>query len=202
MSQNLCPYVLASSAQIWLPIFFNAILVFIVGWQAWIYHRQWKIMREQLEHSKEIHQLSERAWIVLKSAALKHPIKVGEAPEISIIFTNTGRTPASNANFKTWVHIADSHTPADKLHRPDLPGRPSQGVIPPGMLFSQNIAPRITLTDQTMQRLTREEQQFYLYGLVEYHDIFDHSWMTAFCLTLNIGTGTLFDICPDGNYLR
>jgi hypothetical protein len=166
--------------QLLVPSIFSIAILLVVVWQAIIYKRQWEVMQKQLAQAKAIQESSDRAWIVVKGAALKKPIKVGERAAAKVLFTNTGKTPAQETVTLTWIVISKP-TPKEKLERTDISER-SSGTHAPGVEYEADIETQDALTREEVDALISDSYRLYVYGTISYDDVFGHHWTDDFCL--------------------
>jgi len=130
--------------------------------------------------------------------------KINE-PGIVIIWKNTGQTPA--ANVISWANIAVIPlTDEDKLIVPPLKNV-FANHLGAGGTGNKSIWYGRALTDEEIGALKAGEKGIYVFGRIEYFDIFDRWRWTAFRVAY-VGQfpppkqGVTFSVCVKGNDAR
>jgi len=107
---------------------------------------------------KRAHQMAERAWVRVQSATIIGPLVQHNVPKATILFHNTGRSPALTANIRLVMTIWISNKLPDWDMPPKLTTDPeSVGVIGPGSVVSQPISLMTPLTDRQGMYLERKD---------------------------------------------
>jgi hypothetical protein len=152
-------------------------------------------MKEALRETRISRELENAAFVGIKSAKLDEPLHVGPWQKITIIIIDSSRSPAFNLNVKQdWALQAKE--PSDLTPRsPDQPAR--KGTVTPGVDSAIHFwIPN--LTSQDVDDVTNFRKLIYLFGKIEYDDIFGKHHWTSFCLSHHPTTQDL-DVCVNGN---
>jgi hypothetical protein len=133
-----------------VPSIFSLAIFSVVFWQSFIYRRQWQVMQEQLNQSRESREASDRPWVLVKGASLNVPIQAGKPIVPTITFVNSGKTPASRCNI-IWHTAITNETAVDKFPS-DVPGYtittpPSGGILAPNVDANAS-SPPVTLSQE------------------------------------------------------
>jgi hypothetical protein len=118
---------------------------------------------------KRAHQMAERAWVRVQGATIVGPLIQHNVPRATILFHNTGRSPA----LTTSIRLVMTVWPSNKLPDWEMPPKlttdaESVGVIDPGSIVSRS--------------LERKDWFIVVLGVVSYSDIFDNLHETNLCL--------------------
>ena len=148
-------------------IVFMAVVTQIV-----IYKKQWHAMRDTLSEMKTSRELTNRAWIGVKS------IEIEENPDggIKIIaaFLNSGATPAN-------VTIQLKGEPRTEPPPDDITIGPFQDEGSHLALFP-NVEHRTSIARlPALPLFNNPREAWYIYGRLDYEDIFGHPHVTRFC---------------------
>ena len=132
---------------------------------------------------KRAHQMAERAWVRVQGATIIGPLVQHNVPKATILFHNTGRSPALTTNIRLVMTVWISSKLPDWEMPPKLTTHPeSVGVIGPGSVVSQSLSLMRPLTDEQGMYLERKDWFIVILGLVSYSDIFDNLHETKLCL--------------------
>lgn len=137
-----------------------------------------------------------RAWVTVKGAELAE-IKEGQQITAKIIFRNSGKTPAMEVAIYNNINLFGQVVP-DPMPNGTYDGRISKAVIGPDSDFGSFITEKEILTAQELQEIVHRKANIYLYGRVDYRDIFHCQRYTEYCLVNKIGTLN-FDACEKHN---
>jgi len=145
---------------------------------------EWRSLRNGQEELRRIQQLGERAYVVVKGAA-EQP-KAGDPKWDAVVVTsiNTGRTPALNGQFEFVLEHRDTPVPEGTvMNQRDWSGHSI--VFPPSLEISTRVGMIETGADGNSAGATSGN---YVYGLIEYDDVFKvHHW-TKFCFVQAAGS--------------
>jgi hypothetical protein len=142
---------------------------------------------------------AQRAYITVKSISMTKFI-VGEPVEVTIIFVNSGNTPAYKVN--TYSRGGPREEPfrfsvAEIKHEGSQHGTHSKGILAPlGDTTTQVFSSGFPLTDDGL-KLTKTKP-YHAWGVVFYQDIFKRDRWTQFCYVWRPDEGG-FHICPECN---
>ncbi len=129
---------------------------------------------KSLNATIEQFHLEQRAWVSIKSVMVTKPFSKTESAEMTVNFTNTGKTPALNCGV-TKKAVSFS---ADKLQFMPVP-KPFKSVVAPGSEDATflNVPPVPEIADAIAQHSVT----VYLGIVIEYDDIFGKHHSTKFC---------------------
>lgn len=161
------------------------------------------VAEQSLKMARETAHNDLRAWVVLQTVALESPVKVGEKPTVTIQFTNTGKTPGSNARLQAFFARLPANSPESSLPKPQTVST-SVAVIAPGLPIWHHLTFATELTDEIIRSFDDRETQLYVYGTITYDIINNEHGALDFCAVFNpaIANRISFDACPYGNQIR
>jgi hypothetical protein len=132
---------------------------------------------------KRAHQMAERAWVRVQGATIIGPLIQHQVPRATILFQNTGRSPALTTNIRLVMTVWTSNKLPDWDMPPKLTTDAERlGVIGPGSVVSQPLALMTPLTDEQGMYLERKDWFMVILGVVSYSDMFDNLHETKLCL--------------------
>jgi hypothetical protein len=132
---------------------------------------------------KRAHQMAERAWVRVQGATIVGPLIQHNIPTATILFHNTGRSPALTTNIRLVMTVWTSNKLPDWEMPPKLTNdAESVGVIGPGSVVSQPLSLITPLTDEQGMYLERKDWFIVILGVASYSDIFDNLHETKLCL--------------------
>jgi hypothetical protein len=143
-----------------------------------------------LDATVEQFHLDQRAWVGPVEAAPPQfevgggrvYIKSGEGPRFSFVVSNTGKTPALHYQIEVASHV---YQDSEKFV-PDYPKpitKPTVGVLLPGVKAGVETSPSEgKATDWHVNELRSGRSIFYVYGRIDYQDVFHDIHKTTFCV--------------------
>jgi len=132
---------------------------------------------------KRAHQAAERAWVKVQDATIVGPLVQHNVPRATILFRNTGRSPALTTSIRLVMTVWTSNKFPDWEMPPKLTtDAESVGAIDPGSVVSQALSLMTPLTDEQGMHLERKDWFIVILGAVSYLDIFDNPHETELCL--------------------
>lgn len=132
---------------------------------------------------KRAHQMAERAWVRVQGATITGPLIQHNVPRATILFQNTGRSPALTTHIRLVMTVWISNKLPDWEMPPKLTTDAERiGVIGPGSVVSQPLSLMTPLTDEQGMYLERKDWFIVILGVVSYSDIFDNPHETKLCL--------------------
>ena len=132
---------------------------------------------------KRTHQTAERAWVRVQDATIVGPLIQHNVPRATIIFQNTGRSPALTTTIRLVMTVWTSNKLPDWEMPPKLTTDAERiGVMDPGSVVSQALSLMTPLTDEQGMHLERKDWFIVILGVVSYSDIFDNPHETKLCL--------------------
>jgi hypothetical protein len=144
-------------------------------------------------------EIAQRAWVY----ATVHPgtpdhFGAGKPLDIRVTFKNTGRTPALKvraATYRTTIptEVSSIFVLPDRVYA--AKGYVSQGTIDPDSTRYADLV--YSLTEEDVRRIDHIEVRIYVYGRIEYEDVFGTPRWTTFCTFLLPGGD--FALCNKNN---
>ena len=132
---------------------------------------------------KRAHQTTERAWVKVQDATIVGPLIQHNVPRATILFHNTGRSPALKTSIRLVMTVWTSNTLPDWEMPPTLTTDAKHvGIIEPGSVVSQPLSLMTPLTDEQGIHLERKDWFIVALGVVSYSDIFGNPHETKLCL--------------------
>lgn len=169
--------------------------------------------KSALDTSVEAMRLDQRAWIGIPEIVVNSPLHTSESISykgLSLVFRNTGKTPAINSYISFMlVSSAESEPPFDfdkavtgKDDRRDqnyiLQPKKAYGIFAPGAVHTVVVSPPAVHRGQGNLR------RIYILGKTTYRDVFPGTpeRMTKFCFTYQqFFPEYAFVPCPEGNWM-
>ena len=158
---------------------------------------------DALKQSQKALLVEQRPWVYVSALNLK-PLIAGDPFTVEVWYRNDGKTPAEALGGAVFMYI----TPVPVSHLEDGPGQPQNklGMIFPGIVYGPSV---LTSTMSGGSRIVDEKDValfkaeppllwVYVYGRIEYGDVFTGKHATSFCGFSN-GSNT-FRGCPKGVY--
>lgn len=141
-----------------------------------------------------------RAYVTVTEAGIDH-VEAGRQPKVRLVLKNSGQTPAHHVTLWLTASERPRPTPADAFAPPDFSELPPQSKSP--------IAagePKVAdldmgeLAPEFMSMFHEGRAMIYVYGAINYTDIFGDCWYTTFRMYYDHtrGAGQL-GACPEGN---
>ena len=160
-------------------------------------------MEEQSLTMKEQLVIGERAWVTVEKVSFEefNEFNGGDKITVFIKIINAGKTPAFNTIVKvevnfidpSWLLDSDSDTLTPGVTEiPIRVGRrgPSTTVIGPNGEREGTITWSGVLTDDIIKLAKEEKMPLYVWGVVEYKDVFEIDRKFHFCFSNNLNTST------------
>jgi hypothetical protein len=146
---------------------------------------QLKAFREQttiLDRQTEILQTQTindvRAWVTVKKA-YHAPFKEGERAKVRIVLANSGHSPALAVVVKTELELRDNEPPTPLPFR-EISKAKSKSVIGPEVFQSISISSQQPMTKQAIDIISSQNKRIYVWGRIEYVDIFKRHSLPSF----------------------
>lgn len=140
-----------------------------------------------------------RAWVTVKGAEIIE-LKEGKPVTAKIIFRNSGQTPALDVTIRSNINIFGQSLP-DPMPYIGYTGLTSRTVIGPDIEVGSIITKKEILTTQEAQAILHRKAAIYVYGRVDYRDIFNYKRFTEYCMVNKAGTLN-FDACEKNNVAK
>ena len=166
----------------WFLIICNFGILIFLGYQT-------LILQSQLT-------LSQRAWVTVKNITLSE-LKEGKPITSKFNFFNSGNSPASKVSIYSFMKTRNTPVPEPMEPIPDEV-RESVSIIGSQSEFYGTLISKEILTTEAIQEISSGKVNIYVWGVVDYEDIFGSSHRTKFCFK-NFDGGTIFSACPNNN---
>ena len=155
--------------------------------QAWIFRTQanrlketigeMKVATQSTKTSVDSYKLAERAWVshvkveTIEFTGSTVPGVVGPVDGVAFIlkWTNAGRTPSINTMLFREGAVVAKTAAVPTFERPPDDSEQRAAPLVPGQKVT---SPPFPITEETVERLKRRECRVFIYGLVEYDDVF------------------------------
>ena len=132
---------------------------------------------------RNTHQSAERAWVTVQKATIVGPLIANNVPRATILFQNSGRSPALTTKIRLLMIVWTSSKLPDWEMPPILTAdAESVGVIGPGSVVSQGLYLMTPLSEEQGVHLERKDWFIVTLGVVSYVDIFGNPHETKLCL--------------------
>lgn len=149
-------------------------------------------------------RLEQRAWvgpILVKPPEYKNQdgklvyVKEGEPIKCGLVIKNSGNTPAKRVEYSIVVQtLKCPEEPTIK----ESTGKKDITLLQPNMTISTSYPPITGVSKMDIEKLEKEIDRLYMYGIVRYEDIFNIEHWTKFCLYLSPNL-TTFSLCQNNN---
>jgi hypothetical protein len=183
-----------------LALLLVALVQACVYWsQRGIMRQQWQAMQEGLAETRKAMRYGQSAYITVQGIEITQFV-VGQPIEVTVIFTNSGITPAYDVNFYSrGGPRSDPFTfsASDIVNDAFQHGVFSQGILAPhGGTTKQIFGSRFPLDEQGIELI--RTKPYHAWGVVFYQDIFKRDRWTQFCYRWRPDI-RVFEICADCN---
>jgi len=204
-----------------VPSIFSGLVLAAILLQAYIYEKQWRSMQASIDETRRNREIEYRAYVVVKSAGVvpQQNLPLGA---ITITTFNSGRTPGVGkikAIFRPLQDSPPEDFPVDINEQQSriifaplvdvntrvslLPiERPnpilSPGTAQPKAKTGPPPAPPALAVPADMQIATPDRWEYYVFGYIEYTDIFNKTHWTKFCV-YNVPGSDRWSFCPTFN---
>jgi hypothetical protein len=146
--------------------------------------------------NRELFQVSERARVFIKNIELTPP-QASQELKVQVTVENFGKTPANQMEAYGNVQVRDSALPQNPQDEPAFPTRPrSSAVLMPSDTVGLPILGRRPLTGQEVDAINSGASLLYVFGHLEYLDVFGQRHETRFCSQYNPQFPQRLNICP------
>jgi len=143
-------------------------------------------------------RLDQRAWIGFKGFRDLH-LEIGKPPSVTIVFVNTGKTPAVGARISSYIEYVPPHN-SPSQQAPGSIDEASNAIIHPGQeTWSVLNKSDFLLTSAIADAIALRTGNLYVRTVITYDDIFAKHHATHYC---GIASRDLTSIgsCANGNY--
>lgn len=176
----------------WLLVGFTGVLAWYTIQLVDVTTKQSKIVQAQAEISQKMLDAAdisfkdqERAYVWVKSITIPDGIDIDEGQHIkvNVNLVNSGRTPATRYRFFRYITFGSNAERTIKTMSIPKNAVPLNGVIGPGEgHFGTAISDIIDKS--TAEKFHKEMITIYIYGVIQYYDIFNRYHETGFCQVL------------------
>jgi hypothetical protein len=209
-------------AAIWIPVLLSAVSLII----AWTYSRyeksQWESMQASNEEVRRNRELEYRAYVTVKTVRFVPRTDIPQFGDIIVTEFNSGRTPGTGKIVGTMSILAEPPADNAPLPQPEFQSTivfaPLVDVNTPVGMFpvrqstdtplpaSQQRQPERSRPDKAKPQAPVKEEgvnilegkKIYIYGRIDYTDIFRKTRWTKFCFVNTPGTEA-WSFCPTYN---
>jgi hypothetical protein len=130
-------------------------------------------------------RLSQRAWVGIRNVRWVPPLTSSNIqPSIELELENRGSSPALNVRLTFHLELSRNRMDESNLREGDKDGC-AEKPIPPGASFSCWRHVDHALTDAEMRDLRNRLIHIYVFGVLEYEDIFGQKHATEWALEFN-----------------
>lgn len=160
--------------------------------------------KEQLGITRDQLHTQSRAWLCAAGIYATDGFKVGDSPTVIIKFSSTGNSPARDMTIKYNMNLRNKPLPDNMPMGEYLSKEPSRGVIAPNSEFSspKYTKKEIVFTEEDIGEISRNERKLYVYGFIDYLDIFNVRHCTNFCFVSRVEgpeNKVGFQVCSNNN---
>lgn len=149
---------------------------------------------------EERHQSGERAWLAVQEAAIVGPLVQHNIPTATVLFKNTGHSPARTTRTRLVMTVWTSNRFPDwEMPLKLAPDAQILGEIDPGSVVPQTISLISALTDVQGMHLERKDWFIVILGVVSYTDAFGNPHETKLCLIWRDTSTERADFCEKWN---
>jgi hypothetical protein len=143
-----------------------------------------KGFEDSAKESMEQSRLDQRAW--LGAVEMREPVDmaVGKVAKFGVLITNTGKTPAVNFTSQMVVRAFGRAEKFEAIYPQPPTGIHSNSVIQPAMKIELWSPIKRALLQSDIDSLKNGEYVLYIYGVLNYDDIFKRHHWTHFCMVL------------------
>jgi hypothetical protein len=213
--KRLEPSVILSSVTAIL----TALMVITLIYHGLQFERQWNAMRDSISETKRSRELEYRAYVGVKSVYISPQFSNAAEGKAMIVYSNTGRTPAFNTTIRVDHSMRETPIPEDTSF-PAADIQLSKAIMMPltDMFVDAGVIPIMVVatgpvTTPAVPKIIQTEPfpsssptatnkmfkgQWYVYGVIEYDDIFGQHHRTKFC-SYNVWGQSVFFPCPGYN---
>jgi hypothetical protein len=144
-------------------------------------------------------KVGNRAYVAIRQADLSTLLKDVDTAKVTVFFENRGGTPARNVRTRLYSNFLPAEPSELKFEQ--FRGGQSTAFLLPGGYVTNDIQ---TQTVNASQRaiLFQRGYRLYIWGDVEYDDVFGKHWRTQFCAYNRDLATVRFTACANHNTLQ
>jgi len=134
----------------------------------------------------ESSRLEQRAWVGPTDGRLSEPFTPQSKTQVSIVFMNSGKTPALSFSVRTLIELM----PQGEKPKIDVPLKPKSSTDPavlvlhPGAITINNSNP-LTMNETQLNTMKDGSNILYIHGVYSYEDIFRRKWGGTYCMYIS-----------------
>jgi hypothetical protein len=176
-----------------LPLMLTGLIFFITCVYTVFSFLQWRTMERTIE-------IGNRAYVSVDKGSLLKELKVGEPVNATVNFVNKGNTPALKVKTRGSIGFT-----ADQISEPmqpipgDVNDPQSTAVIAKDGAMYAGFEGAVPLDEQGMELFNQKKLRLYIWGVIEYEDMFGKPHKTSFCFTHPPEPGISLEVCPINN---
>jgi len=149
---------------------------------------------------KRTPQLADRARVTVQEATMVGPLVQHNVPTATVLFKNTGHSPARTTRTHLVMTVWTSNTFPDwEMPLKLAPDAQHLGEIIPGSVLPQTVSLISPLTDVQGMHLERKDWFIVILGVVSYTDVFGNPHETKLCLIWRDPSTERADFCEKWN---
>jgi hypothetical protein len=206
-------------------IAFAALVIIVTCIYTWYASRQWEAMQSGIKETQQNRELEYRAYVGVRGVAFQPRADNPAWGNVILVSINTGRTPGLEGKIRQIVEKRDTPVPENTvINEPEHPGskivyfpsiemQTNMGMITTNVadiIMASPINPNakakpsvIPIQPTVIPNLIppimpSSTVGYYVYGIIEYRDIFNKAHQTKFCFIGAPGTNT-FGWCTTFN---
>ena len=145
-------------------------------------------------------QPADRPRVAVQEATIIGPLVQHNVPTATVLFTNTGDSPAVMTKIRLVMTVWTSHTFPDwKMPLKLTTDAENIGEVDPGAVVSQTVSLIAPLTDVQGMHLERKDWFIVILGTVAYADVSGKPHETKLCLLWRDTSTQHLDLCEKWN---
>ena len=150
--------------------------------------------------ARDMNRLDQRAWVAV--AQISGPLQAGEPFVTRIRFKNSGKTFARNAQVRVKIDITnkDAFPDFDTLFDTPKDGKEIGVMILAPNAEYESVTEPFELSPFTQEQIDniRDNQALFVFGRIDYADVFDRGHWTTFCYRYGFPSGE-YGYCENHN---
>ena len=174
----------------WTDVAMVILTAFIAGaalWSAWIFQGQLNEAGKQTAAVERQMRQEQRAWVgIIDLTDIK--VRVGEYPSFTVVVVNNGKTPALHVHAETTARSIPQWQKIAFEYPPRVGVQSDTAIQPNAQVFLKDVG-AAAYGDQKITQLQFDAGRSgkmiaYIYGRMDYLDIFQTLHHTTFCAVL------------------
>lgn len=148
-----------------------------------------ELTKRVLDSSIDASRLDQRAWVTVKAVNVSNVLQVGQHPTATVFIENTSKSPAVNLKISHNIAYSKGPLPLGRMTFQEPPEK-GIGVLAPSTQNTPSVASSLAMTEETIAAFKSRGLRFYVYGRIEYNDIFRRPHQTEYCFEAVSGSTT------------